>query len=105
MLKRRLQSAAITALVIIAGGVVQYFLAQAAEDERTNRYKEQVGRANSKLSAPYYSCHTTRLQTNITGMILQGASLQMVMQAAIVLRWPVILTVDRLRSISSSQAC
>lgn len=73
--KRRLQSAAITALVIIAGGVVQLFLAQAAEKERTNRYKEQVGRASSKLSAPYASGYVTKLRANAAGTILQEARL------------------------------
>ena len=48
-LKRRLQSAAITVIVVVAGGVVQYFLAQAAENERSRRLDYEVA-AGSCLS-------------------------------------------------------
>ena len=39
----RLQSAAITIAVVAAGGVVQYFLAQAGEGERSRRLTYEVG--------------------------------------------------------------
>lgn len=45
-LKRRLQSAAITVIVVVAGGVVQYFLAQAAENERSRRLDYEVAAAS-----------------------------------------------------------
>lgn len=53
----RLQSAAITVAVVAVGGVVQYFLAQAGEGERSRRLTYEVCR-RSISNLELYKCHS-----------------------------------------------